>query len=628
MEHRIVHRKPWFSSRGTNLIVHLDFTPEEQKLIKENNMERVAILEREPTTEVVTDRKTGKERKQPKDNNIYFGEFYGRRTSWRVDSQNEAKEVHAQLFLGFQRFAEYLESNKTPATHSEGDFAIKPPPAFSLDLIPTYMWAQHCFVLAESGGGKTQLLQTIVAEQMKKPTPPGFVIIDSQDQILQLIQAKFSQAVMIDPYDNPPSLDLFKSFGTEDLAQSLDTFRYLFEAGAQPLTDRQRTAFEFALALMLIGYPAAHGQTATIDDFEQYLMGEKKGMDMPARAHAAVSAMPLESTRQWYYTQYANFREAHGQILQRLSNICGQFSPLRPLFSKQTDTLNLTDAVDAGRMILVNTKKAKLGPYSSAFFGRFFFKLLERAIGARTDKSHPLLFIVDEVQEYFDATVMTPFLDQARKRNISCVFATQRLSHLHGQELLRDALTGVGTLIATNLNKNDVREMAEKFAVEPEQAHAWLPEWREGEERPRYADFGLKLKGKSAQTFRLKFGQLEAMPSKRREERQERTQQSNHQQEPPKQSNGPHKDTEYDDRYDLLWELNLSPVKAKSGTVLVIKKLPNGRSTTYPIPPGTKDGFRFCLKKESLLKRPDGTIGNLWIELRIAEYSNDGKEEF
>ena len=628
MEHRILHRKPWFTSRGTDLIVHLDFTEEEHKLIKDNNMERVIILEREPTTETVIDRKTGKERKQPKDNNIYFAEFYGRRTSWRVDSQNEARDVHAQLYLGFQRFAEYLEGNKTPATHSEGDFTIKPPPPFSLDLIPTYMWAQHCFVLAESGGGKTQLLQTIVAEQMKKPKPPGFVIIDSQDQILQLIQAKFPQAVMVDPFDNPPSLDLFGNFGTEDLAQSLDTFRYLFEAGAQPLTDRQRTAFEFALALMLIGYPAAHGQTATIDDFEQYLMGEKKGMDMPAKAHAAVAAMTLESARQWYYTQYASFREAHGQILQRLSNICGQFSPLRPLFSKQLDTLNLTDAIDAGQMILVNTKKAKLGPYSSAFFGRFFFKLLERAIGARTDRSHPLLFIVDEVQEYFDATVMTPFLDQARKRNISCIFATQRLSHLHGRELLRDALTGVGTLIATNINKNDIREVADNFAVEPEQAQTWLPQYIERDGRPTYADFGLKLKGKSSQTFRLKFGQLEAMPSKRREERQERAQQSS--QEPPNQEqpNGPPKDSEYDDRYDLLWEMNLSPIKAKAGTVLVIKKLPNGRSTTHPVPPGTKDGYRFCLKKESLIKRPDGTIGNLWIELCIADYSDDGKEEF
>jgi hypothetical protein len=290
------------------------------------------------------------------------------------------------------------------------------------------LWAQHCFILAESGGGKTQLLQTIVAEQMKKAKPPGFVIIDSQDQILQLIQDKFPQAVMIDPYDNPPSLDLFRNFNEGDMTQTLDTFRYLFEAGNEPITGRQSTPFRYAVGLLLEGYPKAFGHTATIEDFEEYLMGGKKGTDLPARAHKAADTM-TDTIKAWYYNQYGNYKQSHSEILQRLSNICGEFTPLRPLFKKQHDTLNLVDAIDNGKLILVNTKRAKLGTHASSFFGRFFFKLLDRAIGERTENSHPLMFIVDEVQEYFDATVMTPFLDQARKRNISCIFATQRLSH-------------------------------------------------------------------------------------------------------------------------------------------------------------------------------------------------------
>ncbi len=616
MKHRIVHEKPLWGGKGENIIVYLDFTEEEKKLIRDNNMERVVILERDPTTEVIIDR-NGKEKKVQKDNNIYFAEFYGRRTSWHVDSTLEAKDVHAKLFLGFQRFQEFLDTNRTPATHSEGDFALPAPSAFSLDLIPPHMWPRHCFILAESGGGKTQLLQTIVAEQMKKSNPPGFVIIDSQDQILQLIQDKFPQAIMIDPFDNPPSLDLFKSFKDGDLSQTIETFRYLFEAGAEPLTGRMTTPFQYALALMLVGYPKAYGQSATIVDFENYLMGEKKGKDLPMRAHAAVSEMP-EDAQRWYLTQYSQFTEAHGHILQRLSNICGQFSPLRPLFSKQHDTLNLPDAIDAGKIVLVNTKRAKLGPHASSFFGRFFFKILDRAIGSRTEKANQLIFMVDEVQEYFDATVITPLLDQARKRNISCVFATQRLSHMHGKELLRDALTGVGTLITTNINRNDIKTISDHFGVEPEQVHTWRPEYRGGNLAPRYADFGLKLSGRSAQTFRLQFGNLEKLQSQKQTKRHE----------PPEQDkpSAPPED-EFDDRYDLLWEITLSPTKARLGTVLTINKLPNGRSTQHPIPPGTKDGYRFCLKRESLIKRPDGSIGNLWIELRILEYADD-REEF
>ena len=78
--------------------------------------------------------------------------------------------------------------------------------------------------------------------------------------------------------------------------------------------------------------------------------------------------------------------------------------------------------------------------------------------------------------------------------------------------------------------------------------------FREGNKEPKYADFGLYLKGKhAADTFRLTFFQLE------RTAKQER-------QEPPREEHktntGPPKDLEYDHRYDLETTLPLSPIKA------------------------------------------------------------------
>jgi uncharacterized protein (DUF2164 family) len=614
MEHRIIHQKP-FLGAGVNLIVHLDFTEHEHRLIRDNNMAAIIIVEREKTIEYELDENRKKQKKEI-DNNIYFSEFYGRRTSWHADSVLEAKDFHAKLFEGFKRFQEYLEINSSPGKQTDGDFSIKAPPEFSVDLVPDYMWAQHSYILAESGGGKTQLLQTIIAQQMQKQRPPGFVIIDSQNQMLQLIQSKFPQAIMIDPLNNPPSLDLFNPQGFDSsstLNNTLDTFRYLFEAGAQPLTDRQSTPFSYGIALMLVGYPKAFGRTAAIEDFEDYLTGTKKGMELTARAHQAVDAMGDE-VKPWYYNQYGNFRQSHSEILQRLTNICGPFSPLRPLFKKQYDTLNLLDAVENGSIILVNTNRNLLGPYASSFFGRFFFKLLDRQIGARTQKSPPLFFIVDEVQEYFDATVITPFLDQARKRNISCIFAHQRLSQLNQQDILRDALTGVGTLMATNVNSNDIREVSTKFHVEQEQVHAWRRQYVENGS-PTYADFGLSLKGKSAETFRLTFGQLEKLPTKQRRQQEQRQQQY---QEPPRQEkpSGPPKDHEYDGRYDILESMTIHPGKARKGFILTVK-CPNKRSHQEPIPPNTENGYRFCVKGASTVRRPDNKNGNFWVELEI-----------
>ena len=45
LKHQIVHRQPLFS-KGINLFVSLDFTPHEHKLIRDNNIGSVVIVER------------------------------------------------------------------------------------------------------------------------------------------------------------------------------------------------------------------------------------------------------------------------------------------------------------------------------------------------------------------------------------------------------------------------------------------------------------------------------------------------------------------------------------------------------------------------------------------------------
>jgi hypothetical protein len=45
LKHQIVHRQPPFL-KGVNLFVSLDFTPHEHKLIRDNNMGSVVIVER------------------------------------------------------------------------------------------------------------------------------------------------------------------------------------------------------------------------------------------------------------------------------------------------------------------------------------------------------------------------------------------------------------------------------------------------------------------------------------------------------------------------------------------------------------------------------------------------------
>ena len=74
MKHSITPGKPLFGKRGIDLIVRLQIEPHERKLIRDNNMERVILVEREPSFKYVTDRE-GKKQKIEVDNNIYLRIF-------------------------------------------------------------------------------------------------------------------------------------------------------------------------------------------------------------------------------------------------------------------------------------------------------------------------------------------------------------------------------------------------------------------------------------------------------------------------------------------------------------------------------------------------------------------------
>ncbi|MGB9118777.1 hypothetical protein, partial [Bradyrhizobium sp.] len=159
MKHSIEHRERLFG-KGINLIVRLEFDEREREIIRKNSMERILIVEQEPEIEIVVN-KEGKKETIEHDTNVYFADLYQRRTSWPTKSRIEARDFHAKLFEGLKRFEAALEQNGIPSADTSGNFNPVPPPDFSLGLVPEHMWAEHTYVLAESGGGKTQLLQTI-----------------------------------------------------------------------------------------------------------------------------------------------------------------------------------------------------------------------------------------------------------------------------------------------------------------------------------------------------------------------------------------------------------------------------------------------------------------------------------
>ena len=103
------------------------------------------------------------------------------------------------------------------------------------------------------------------------------------------------------------------------------------------------------------------------------------------------------------------------------------------MLSAPNNRLDMSDALNAGKIVLVNTAKDFLKGERSSFLGRYFIALtlqaaLERA-AMPEGKRRPAFLYIDEAAEYFDDNIDN-LLTQARKYKLGVVFRHQYLDQL------------------------------------------------------------------------------------------------------------------------------------------------------------------------------------------------------
>jgi hypothetical protein len=85
--------------------------------------------------------------------------------------------------------------------------------------VPQSLRFEHTHILAGSGHGKTQMLQHLILNDLRRPDPPNVVILDSRGHMLSKIShlAIFNDAlrgrlIIMDPRDveHPPALNMFE----------------------------------------------------------------------------------------------------------------------------------------------------------------------------------------------------------------------------------------------------------------------------------------------------------------------------------------------------------------------------------------------------------------------------------
>lgn len=378
--------------------------------------------------------------------------------------------------------------------------------------VPDAMRFEHCHIVGGTGHGKTQLLQRMIYADLVAAKGDGrsVVVIDSQGDLIQKLlrldlfspdkpDSLADRLIVIDPADveYPPSLNLFEAradrlreYSAADRERALNGLIELYETffgallGAE-LTQKQGVIFRY-LARLMIAIP-----DATIHTLIQLMEDSRPFKPYMEQLDG--------SARYFFATEFSHpsFSATKKQILRRLWGVLST-PAFERMFAQTHNKLDLFEATNEGKIVLINTAKDLLKTDGSALFGRFFIAMLAQATLERSVlpewRRTPTFVYVDEAQEYFDDTIET-LLNQARKYRVGITAAHQTLDQLSPR--LRAAfLSNTSLKCAGGVSARDARALASELHTSSE--------FIEGmRRRPERSEFAVWLKHRTPRALRL-----------------------------------------------------------------------------------------------------------------------------
>jgi hypothetical protein len=318
------------------------------------------------------------------------------------------------------------------------------------------------WIVSPPGRGKTTLLHAMVMEDIEKPGA-CLILMDSKGDFIDPIRRLGSiqdRLIVIDPDPQNPvainPLDIAK----DNLAQSVDLLEYLFASLLEfKMTAMQTTLFRSVLRALVIGFP-----NPTLETFRDLLTNGQE------KYAIYIEKLPPD-LRDFFDRDFneKNYADRRREVLQRLRLLLDN-DTMRAMLTAATTRFRIGDAMDTGKIVVINNSKARLGDQGAEFFGRFFIAQVLAAAQQRSnrnaDEKAPVYFYIDECQNVIARDEKIPtILDECRSQNIALILAHQRTKQIASENVL-DALSNCAIRFANS--DEEARYLAPRLRTSPE----------------------------------------------------------------------------------------------------------------------------------------------------------------
>jgi hypothetical protein len=337
---------------------------------------------------------------------------------------------------------------------------------------------RHLYVVGQTGTGKTTLLKQMVLADMEAGR--GLAVIDPYgdlfEELVALVPAtRREDIVILDPADTdyPVGLNMLEcADGTERhtvvremraIMQRLleDQYQYHAAEFAGPVF-YQHMQMNMLLAMSNVDDPG------TLLEFYEIFRHERCWRRwLPLKWRDAQLQRWVEKTLPGLdYTKRYSEGQSWGEYLSSKFDDFVFDPKLRFIFGQKRSTLDLSEIMNTGKILLVNLAKGILTEANARFLGMVLLAKIQAAAMKRvnmlTADRRSFYLYVDEFQSLATENFML-MLSEARKFGLGLVLANQFVSQIKDDRIIQAIFGNVGTLITFRVGHQDAAMLESQF---------------------------------------------------------------------------------------------------------------------------------------------------------------------
>ncbi len=326
---------------------------------------------------------------------------------------------------------------------------------------------RHIYTIGQTGTGKSTFLQEMAKQDIR--SGKGMCFIDPhgdaiEDIMTAIPKERAKDVVYFDPSDTerPFGLNMMeyerpeeKTFVVNEMINIFDKLYDLKSTGGPMFEQYMRNA------MLLVMDDPESGSTL---------------MEIPkVLADADFRKMKLEKCKNVvvrdFWLKEAEKAGGEASLANMVPYITSKLTPflsndmMRPIISQQKSTLNFREAMDEGKIVLINLSKGKIGELNSYLLGMVIVGKILMAALSRTDidedQRRDFYLYIDEFQNVTTDSI-AQILSEARKYRLALIIAHQFIGQL-SDDISKAVFGNVGSIVAFRVGAEDADFLEKQF---------------------------------------------------------------------------------------------------------------------------------------------------------------------